>query len=91
MANVISFRKQVHSIYFDHDNFVNNYRNLPADKKQKVAMMLLGFYTRQIMEHGIDIETVKSIYGTLDEGYQDMLLNMINDQMVNKGENVCQN
>lgn len=53
--------------------------------------MLLGFYTRQLMECGIDGETVENIYGTLGEEYQDMLLDMVNEQVVRKGERACQN
>lgn len=44
--------------------------------------MLLGFYTRQLMECGIEDETVKNIYGTLGEEYQDMLLDMVNEEIV---------
>lgn len=82
MANVISFQERVQSRYFDYDNFVENYKRLPTDKQQRVAVMLLGFYTRQLMECGIEDETVKSIYGTLGEEYQDMLLDMVNEEIV---------
>lgn len=82
MANVISFQERVQSRYFDYDNFVENYKRLPADKQQRVAAMLLGFYTRQLMECGIEDETVKNIYGTLGEEYQDMLLDMVNEEIV---------
>ena len=82
MANIISFQKRVQSRYFDYKNFIDNYRRLPADKQQRVATMLLGFYTRQLMECGIEDETVKSIYGKLDEEYQDMLLEIVNEKIV---------
>ena len=82
MASVISFQERVQSRYFDYKNFIDNYRRLPADKQQRVATMLLGFYTRQLMECGIEDETVKSIYGNLDEKYQDMLLEMVNEKIV---------
>lgn len=82
MAKLISFQERVQSRYFDYDNFVDNYKRIPAEKQQRVAMMLLGFYTRQIMECGIEDETVKSIYGILGEEYQDMLLDMVNEEIV---------
>lgn len=91
MASIISFQERVQSRYFDYKNFIDNYRRLPADKQQRVATMLLGFYTRQLMECGIDGETVENIYGTLGEEYQDMLLDMVNEQVVRKGERACQN
>lgn len=91
MANIISLQERIQGRYFDYNNFVENYKRIPADKQQRVATMLLGFYTRQLMECGIDDETVSSIYGTLGEEYQDMLLNMVNEQIVDGGKKVCQN
>lgn len=82
MTNIISFQKRAQTRCFDYDNFVDNYKRLQADKQQRVATMLLGFYTRQLMECGIEDETVKSIYGNLDEEYQDMLLEMVNEKIV---------
>ena len=44
--------------------------------------MLLGFYTRQLMEHGVENETAEQIYSKLSEEYKYMLTGMVNEQII---------
>lgn len=90
MANIISLQEKVQSKRFDGSNFLKNYKRLPAEKQSRVLVMLMGYYSLWMEEHGIDDATMENIYGTLGEEYQDMLLNMVNEQIVDGGKAKCQ-
>lgn len=50
----------------------------------RVAVMLLGFYSRQITEQETQVGELETVYKMLQGEYRDMFLDMVNDQVVDE-------
>ena len=80
MAKILSF--QGRKKYFEPDNFCEAYTVLDREKRLRVAVMLLGFYSRQITEQETQVGELETVYKMLQGEYLDMFLDMVNDQVV---------
>ena len=80
MGKIIPFEER--SKRFAYDDFIMDYKRMTADKSKRASVMLLGFYTRQLMEHGVENETAEQIYSKLSEEYKYMLTGMVNEQII---------